>query len=283
MTSTQQYVLISIKEEALFKAIGVYQNEQDAYAAATVCQMQSIEKRSAKWPKSMLADKQERIMELCRCIKEDFKSYKERFAYVTLQCSQIFPNLEYDQHRVLPIEANSNMPSQSISESVFKTKVRNFMDVLRTRSDVEEDLGNSEDDDEDEDDEEEEDEEEGEEEEEDEGNGENDGEQDIEEEEDIEEEDIDQDVDEEADEDEDIQEEDDEDEPATSETVIHEHSEEEESEDQERPTLKRDASSLLEEGDAEDDEEDEIDEDDGDEDELADDDDESVKRRRVAA
>ncbi|KAK4518163.1 uncharacterized protein ATC70_001514 [Mucor velutinosus] len=288
MTSTQQYVLISIKGDGLFKAIGVYQNEQDAYAAATVCQMQSIEKFSAKWSKSMLADKQESIMEFCRCIKEDFKSYKERFAYMTLQCSQIFPNLEYDQHQVLPVEANNNIPSQFISESIFKTKVRNFMDVLRTRSDVEEDLGNSEDDDEDDDDDDDEEEEEGEEEEEDEEEEEGDGEEDIEDEgegeEDMEEEDIDQEIDEEADEGvEEEEEEEDEDEPVTSETAIQEHSEEEESEDQERPTLKRDASSLLEDGDAEDDEEDEIDEDDGDEDELADDDDESVKRRRVVA
>lgn len=259
-----------------------YQNEQDAYAAATVCQMQSIEKLSAKWPKSMLADKQESIMELCRCIKEDFKSYKERFAYMTLQCNQIFPNLEYDQHRILPVEANNNIPSHSISESIFKTKVRNFMDVLRTRSDVEEDLGNSEDDDEDD---EEEEENEGEE---DDGGEEDidDGEEEDMEDEDIEEEDVGEEADEGVDEDEDIQaeeEEEEEDDPVTSETVIQEHSEEEESEDQERPMLKRDASSLLEDGDAEDDEEDEIDEDEGDEDELADDDDESVKRRRVVA
>lgn len=230
----------------------------------------------------MLADKQESIMELCRCIKEDFKSYKERFAYMTLQCNQIFPNLEYDQHRILPVEANNNIPSHSISESIFKTKVRNFMDVLRTRSDVEEDLGNSEDDDEDD---EEEEENEGEE---DDGGEEDidDGEEEDMEDEDIEEEDVGEEADEGVDEDEDIQaeeEEEEEDDPVTSETVIQEHSEEEESEDQERPMLKRDASSLLEDGDAEDDEEDEIDEDEGDEDELADDDDESVKRRRVVA
>ncbi|KAG2193685.1 hypothetical protein INT46_004869, partial [Mucor plumbeus] len=230
MKTPQHFVLISIKEKALYKAIGVYKNEQDAYAAAIVCQMQSIEKSSEKWSKSVLLDNQENIIELCRCIKEDLKTFKERFEYMALQCNQIFENLDFNHHQVLPTEINNNIPSQSISESIFKTKVRNFMDVLRTRSDVEEDLGNSDDDEEEDDEEEEEEEEDIEEEDiEEENEGETEG-QNEGEDEDIEEEDIEEDIEEEVgegiEEEEDIEEEeeeeDEDEEPVTSETAIQE-------------------------------------------------------------
>ncbi|KAG2196321.1 hypothetical protein INT47_009316 [Mucor saturninus] len=257
-----EFILIEqlIHDNKVRNAIGTYKTKESAYAAALIRQMQSIEKCSDKWSKTKLGEKQAQIIELCRYIKTDLTSYEARFEYVTKQCTDLFEDISDVRYIVVPLKTDTNPP---FNESVFKTKIRNFLDVFQTKSDIEEDLGNSDDDEDDDDDEE-----------------------DLEE--DLEEEDLEEDLEEEDLEEEDIEEEDEEDLPTSeppladlddiSDDDIEEEDEEDEEEEEEEGSshLKRSFSALEE-----DDEEDEIDEDG--EDELDDDDDALLpnKKRRL--
>ncbi|KAI9486444.1 MAG: hypothetical protein EXX96DRAFT_604591 [Benjaminiella poitrasii] len=266
------------KEDIIHKATGIYNNEEDAYAAAIVNQMQIIEQTSEEWPKDKISEKQEQITDLCQFLKESSTTYKERFEYMTKQCAQLFSGLYHTHYLVLPVQNNSNPSSQLINESIFKTEVRNFLDIFQIKSDLEEeDLGNSDDDEEDDDEDAEEDIGEDEELEDEEVDLEDDTGEDEEEEDDNEEESEDEvgasdDIEEEEEEEEDADEVDvdEEEAPTSSSTTILEASDGEETEEEEEQTntLKRGTSALE-------DEEDEIDED-----ELEDED-ELLKKRRI--
>ncbi|GAA5795402.1 hypothetical protein EDC94DRAFT_56452 [Helicostylum pulchrum] len=301
------FILIkSNQDKNIQKAIGIYKNEEEAYAAAVLLQMQTIEDSSDSWSKSILIEKQEQIIELCRSVKEDFTTYKERFNYMSTRCNQLFQGLYDSCYQVLPLFMDNAIPPNSLNESVFKTKVRNFLDAFLTKSDIEEDLGNSDG----EDDEEEEDLEEDLEEEEDDIEEEEDDIEEEEEEDDIEEDDIEEGVEEEEEEgvEEDVEEEEEEDECPTSDLVMPELDssedeleentlkrtpsaleEEDEVEEDEESALKINPSTLEEEDEEEDDEENTLkrkasglEEDDDEEDELDDEEETAtVKRRRV--
>ncbi|KAI7887828.1 uncharacterized protein EV154DRAFT_519582 [Mucor mucedo] len=259
--SVTEFILIEqlIHDNKVRTAIGTYKTKESAYAAALIRQMQSIEKCSDKWSKTKLGEKQAQIIELCRYIKTDLTSYEARYEYVTKQCTDLFEDISDVRYIVVPLKIDTNPP---FNESVFKTKIRNFLDVFQTKSDIEEDLGNSDDDDDDDD------------------------EEDLEE--DLEEEDLEEDLEEEDLEEEDIEEEDEEDLPTSeppladlddiSDDDIEEEEEDEEEEEEEEEEegsshLKRSFSALEE-----DEEEDEIDEDG--EDELDDDDDTLLPNKR---
>lgn len=111
--------------------------------------MQTIETGSNKWSKAVISEKQSQIIELCRYIKEDLTTYQERFDHVTNQCVGLFDGICNVNYQVMPLKID-HIISNSLNESVFKTKIRNFLDVFQTKSDTEEDLGNSDDEEEDE-------------------------------------------------------------------------------------------------------------------------------------
>ncbi|KAI8364506.1 hypothetical protein EDC96DRAFT_510921 [Choanephora cucurbitarum] len=267
---SSEYTVIYIEnpdtQNITYKAIGTYKDQEEAYAAAIVNQLQVIEHVSKSWPKAILIDKQDHILELCQKLKQDFTTYQERFIFLTAQCSHLFQDLLHGQHHVL-ISNRANKP-QIINESIFKTKLRNFLDAFQTRTDIEEDLDNSDEDD----DEDEEDDSDGE-------------EEDLGEEEESEDgEELEEDIPEEEEEEEeghneDSMEEDliEEEEEERSNTNVVPETTEDELDEEEGSGLKREASTL----DEEDDEEDEIEED-NDEDELEEEDN-SNKRRRTTS
>lgn len=239
-----------------------YKTKEVAYAEALTHSMQSIENESNTWSKSILAEKQAQIIELCRHIKEDLSLFEERFNYMTTQVETVFKDLCKATYKVLPVSIQQSKEENTLNESVFKTKVRNFLDVFQSRSDIEEDLGNSDDDDDEE--EEDDEDEEGEEEE---------VEEDLEGEEEEEEGDLE--------EEEDLAEEEEEEMEEEGSDVEEEEEEEqlEEEEDEEEET-ETNATSLKRTNTEDDEEEDEIDEEDGDEDELDDDDENTTSKRR---
>ncbi|CAO3613308.1 unnamed protein product [Mucor hiemalis] len=150
------FVLVKVGErEGVQEAIGLYKIKEDAYAEALTLYMQSIENEADKWSKSILAEKQAHIIELCRYIKEDLSSFEERFDYFSKKAYLVFEGLNETYYDVLPVIKVNESKEHSLNESVFKTKVRNFLDVFQTKSDIEEDLGNSDDEEDDEEEEEE--------------------------------------------------------------------------------------------------------------------------------
>lgn len=260
--TTTEYVVLEIKgvhsQDRQEVAIGVYKTKEGAYAEALTHSMQSIENESNTWSKSILAEKQAQIIELCRYIKEDLSSFEERFNYMTTQVETVFKDLCKSTFKVLSVSIHQSKEKDILNESVFKTKVRNFLDVFQSRSDIEEDLGNSDDEEEEEDDDDEEDE------------AEEEDEEDLAEEEEEEEEEGDL-------EEEDLAEEEEVEEEGSD---VEEEEEEEQLEEEEEDEEETNTTSLKRTNTEDDEEEDEIDEEDGDEDELDDDDENTTSKRR---
>lgn len=262
--TTTEYVVLEIKgiysQDRQEVAIGVYKTKEGAYAEALTHSMQSIENESNTWSKSILAEKQAQIIELCRYIKEDLSSFEERFNYMTTQVETVFKDLCKSTYKVLSVSIHQSKEKDILNESVFKTKVRNFLDVFQSRSDIEEDLGNSDDEDEEEDEDDDDEEDEAEEEDE-----EDLAEEEEEEEGDLEEEDLveEEEVEEEG-----------------SDVEEEEEEEEEQLEEEEEDEEETNTTSLKRTNTEDDEEEDEIDEEDGDEDELDDDDENTTSKRR---
>ncbi|CEG78841.1 hypothetical protein RMATCC62417_13381 [Rhizopus microsporus] len=282
-SSTTDFVLLQLhrsSSEIIYKTFGLYSTEEEAYAAATIKQMQSIEESSKKWPKSVVEEHWQEIQSLYKHIKEELSSFKDRFNHLlTLKLFQEQCPVSY---KVLPLRTNASDSKTLLNESIFKTKARNLIDALQPKIDEEVDLDNSDDDDDEEEEEEEEDEVEEEEEEEvlDESNNE---EEDSGEESDENEGEVAADEDDEEDiEDTEGEEEDDDEENAQNENTIPETEEEDQmngeegSDDDEEEQSNRGIKRSRTE--AEDEEEDEIDED-----ELVDDEDEPSSRRRKLA
>ncbi|PHZ17782.1 uncharacterized protein RHIMIDRAFT_288598 [Rhizopus microsporus ATCC 52813] len=282
-SSTTDFVLLQLhrsSSEIIYKTFGLYSTEEEAYAAATIKQMQSIEESSKKWPKSVIEEHWQEIQSLYKHIKEELSSFKDRFNHLlTLKLFQEQCPVSY---KVLPLRTNASDSKTLLNESIFKTKARNLIDALQPKIDEEVDLDNSDDDDDEEEEEEEEDEVEEEEEEEvlDESNNE---EEDSGEESDENEGEVAADEDDEEDiEDTESEEEDDDEENAQNENTIPETEEEDQmngeegSDDDEEEQSNRSIKRSRTE--AEDEEEDEIDED-----ELVDDEDEPSSRRRRLA
>ncbi|CEG63182.1 hypothetical protein RMATCC62417_00369 [Rhizopus microsporus] len=284
-SSTTDFVLLQLhrsSSEIIYKTFGLYSTEEEAYAAATIKQMQSIEESSKKWPKSVVEEHWQEIQSLYKHIKEELSSFKDRFNHLlTLKLFQEQCPVSY---KVLPLRTNASDSKTLLNESIFKTKARNLIDALQPKIDEEVDLDNSDDDDDEEEEEEEEDEVEEEEEEEEEVLDEsNNEEEDSGEESDENEGEVAADEDDEEDiEDTEDEEEDDDEENAQNENTIPETEEEDQmngdegSDDGEEEQSNRGIKRSRPE--AEDEEEDEIDED-----ELVDDEDEPSSRRRKLA
>lgn len=261
--TTTEYVVLEIKgvhsQDRQEVAIGVYKTKEGAYAEALTHSMQSIENESNTWSKSILAEKQAQIIELCRYIKEDLSSFEERFNYMTTQVETVFKDLCKSTYKVLSVSIHQSKEKDILNESVFKTKVRNFLDVFQSRSDIEEDLGNSDDEEEEEEDDDDEEDE-----------AEEEDEEDLAEEEEEEEEEGDI-------EEEDLAEEEEVEEEGSD---VEEDEEEEQLEEEEEDEEETNTTSLKRTNTEDDEEEDEIDEEDGDEDELDDDDENTTSKRR---
>ncbi|ORE13126.1 hypothetical protein BCV71DRAFT_206702 [Rhizopus microsporus] len=158
-SSTTDFVLLQLhrsSSEIIYKAFGLYSTEEEAYAAATIKQMQSIEESSKKWPKSVVEEHWQEIQSLYKHIKEELSSFKDRFNHLlTLKLFQEQCPVSY---KVLPLRTNASDSKTLLNESIFKTKARNLIDALQPKIDEEVDLDNSDDDDDEEEEEEEEDE-----------------------------------------------------------------------------------------------------------------------------
>ncbi|KAG1471794.1 hypothetical protein G6F56_001923 [Rhizopus delemar] len=147
-----QYILLKshhINKTISHKSYGLYSNEEEAYAAALVQQMQSIEETSKKWPRNVIDEHWQNIHTLCKYMKENLTSFKERFEH--FHTMTLFAEHCPVSYQVIPLlSAADNL----LNESLFKTKTRNFMDAFQsTKTDEEVDLANSEDDDDEDDDE----------------------------------------------------------------------------------------------------------------------------------
>ncbi|KAI8983135.1 hypothetical protein BDB01DRAFT_835908 [Pilobolus umbonatus] len=149
------YILLRLNEcnHLNIQAIAMYHNEEEAYASAVIKQLQIYSIHSRKWSRDMADQQLSRIQDICRVMKEDIDSFKDRYNYLSSQ-NTIFDTLSKTTFQVLPMERRPSTQTQAM-QSVFRTQLRNFIDAFEAKSDEEEDLDSSDDDeDEDEDDEE---------------------------------------------------------------------------------------------------------------------------------
>ncbi|KAI9282185.1 hypothetical protein BY458DRAFT_531166 [Sporodiniella umbellata] len=148
-----QYIVLqshTLNNTILHHSFGLYEEEEEAYAAALVRQMQSIEESSKQWPKSVIDDHWQTIHTLCKHMKEALTSFKERWTH--LQSLALFAVHCPVSYHVVALQAAEEQPG--LNESLFRTKTRNFMDAFQpSKTDDEVDLANSEEEEDDDEDE----------------------------------------------------------------------------------------------------------------------------------
>ncbi|KAG0168783.1 hypothetical protein DFQ28_001934 [Apophysomyces sp. BC1034] len=144
------YIVVRI--DPSIHVVGLYPNQEVAYANALIHQMQAVAESTEHWPVKAIRRRRDSLANICRRV-EVMKIYRDRFEFFCNETNALFDDLCQTKHEVHALSLRQT--SATVNESVFDTTLHSLVDAFKSESDDEEDLGVSEDGDDDEDEEEE--------------------------------------------------------------------------------------------------------------------------------